>query len=272
MSKISLKKIMKRIDLLDTLFIFVLVIIVSLVFLSFNKEQTDVYVYLVNDFEYWQENPPSPAFWISNSINQGDKVYTMSKNYVGDVVSIENIDWGGRTRSSQVKLKLSVLYDVNKKHYSLDDQLLAVGKRLELYIGDVKYEGVISYFGDQLDPPQLQKKYIEVDIYVPEVEPWIANSYDNTFIVKDTSGIEIFRIKNSLVSPAEKSIETESGRIVRSKDPFFKDVRIRARLQVRCQEEVCYFNGVVPIKIGGNIWAQARDSYIPDDAQIIAIH
>ncbi len=153
----------------------------------------------------------------------------------------------------------------------IGDTSLQVGNKLVLNIGTTHYEGVVAYVGETLDPPADQYKYLKLTIKVPEIEPWLAVTYDESFVVKNSEGKQIFNIIESKIIPTERSVDTEDGRIVRSKDPYFKDAIIDVLVRVRCQENICYFNEFRPVKVGEYIWTQSEKSIISGDARIIDI-
>jgi len=268
------KKIIKRLTIIDYLVFLVLLMVISIALLYFSREKKVVYVFTVNEYPEWQENPFPPLYWVSNSIKAGDEAYSSTGSRIAEVVEVKNTEWGGQRRYSRLKLRVYTLYDNRTKQYRIGDQTLRVGDNISLSIGNTKYEGVISYVGDSLEPPGYQNQKLEVVIKTYEVPPWLAATYDESFKVKDTQGEEIFTIVSSTIVPAEKSVETDSGAIVRSRDPYFKDVIITARIEVRCQESICYYNETFPVKIGHFFWAQSEKSVIgivKDSARVISI-
>lgn len=265
------KRLLKKLTPIDYLLLFVIVVAVSIAIIFFSRQKSVVYVYTVNEFPEWQENPFPPLYWISNSIQKGDAAYDSTGKKIAEVISVDNTEWGGQRRYSRLKLKVHALFDKRTKRYRVRDQPLQVGNTLLLDIGNTKYEGVISYIGEALNPPDDQHRRMELEIKAFEVSPWLADTYDETFVVKNTEGEEIFRITDSIVVPTEKSVETAAGSIVRSRDPYFKDVYITAIVEVRCQVGVCYYNETIPVKIGRWIWVQTETSFIEGSARILSI-
>ncbi len=271
MKKFIKLKLLKKLSALDYLLFFAIIISITIAILYFSREKSVVYVYTVNSFEGWETKPFPPMYWISNSIKKGDVAYDSIGREVAEVLSVDNMDWGNERRTSRLKLKIHALYDKRTKQYRLRDKALQVGSTISLSIGSTKYEGVVSYVGETLEPPGYQDRQLEIEIKVPLVEPYLAQTYNSTFVVKNTEGIEIFRIITAKSVAAEVSVETDRGTIVRSRDPYYKDVYIKAIVRARCQEGVCYFNEVIPIKNGYWIWTQSETSIIEGEARIINI-
>jgi len=262
--KDSINKILKKLSIIDYFLITLLLVVTSIAILYFSREKSVVYIYTLNEYSDWQEVPFPSLYWISNSIRAGDIVFDSTGSKIAELISIDNTEWGGIRRSLRLKLKVYALRDRRTGQYRVGDQVLQIGNFITFDIGNTKYEGVISYIGTDLEPPDFLYKYIELQIKAHMVPPWLAKTYDNTFIVKNTEKEVIFRILDSTTVPGEKSVETESGNIVRSKDPFFKDVYINAIGRVRCQEDSCYFNESIPVKIGSDFSVQSSTSILGD--------
>lgn len=264
--------VVKELTPVDFLVIVIIVGLLVVSFVYFSREKTTIYIHTVNEFQEFREDPMPPFYWLSNSITKGDVVYGAGGEKVAEVMSIDNSEWGGQRRFSRLKLKVAnALYDKRTRQYRIGDTSLQVGNKLVLDIRTTRYEGVLAYVGETLDPPSDQYKYIGLTIKVPEVQPWLVATYDESFMVKNSEGKEIFKIVGSEIIPTERSVDTADGRIVRSKDPYYKDVIINALVWVRCQENICYYNEFRPVKVGEYIWTQSEKSIIEGNARIINI-
>jgi hypothetical protein len=264
-------KIINKLSVLDFLVLLFVIIFGIITVFNILREKKTVYVYTMNTFENWQEDPYPPLYWISNSVKKGDVAYDSTGKQIAEIISVDNTEWGSQRRYSRLKLKVNTLYDRRTRQYRLADQILQVGNTLLLNIGNSKYEGVISYIGETPTPPGYQFQYLELKMKAFNVAPWLAETYDETFVVQNTEGIEIFRILDSESVPAEKSVETDRGSIVRSKDPYYKDVYLTAKVRVRCQEGICYYNETIPVKIGYWMWTQSKTSILEGSTRILEI-
>jgi len=264
--------VVKELTPVDFLVVVIIVGVLVVCFVYFSRKKATIYIHTVNEFQEFREDPMPPFYWLSNSIRKGDVVYGVGGEKVAEVVSIDNTEWGGQRRFSRLKLKIAkALYDKRTRQYRIGDTSLQVGNKLVLDIGTTHYEGVVAYVGETLDPPADQYKYLKLTIKVPEIQPWLAVTYDESFVVKNSEGKEILKIIESEIVPTERSVDTEDGRIVRSKDPYYKDAIIDVLVWVRCQENICYFNEFRPVKVGEYIWTQSEKSIIPGGARIIDI-
>lgn len=266
-----IKKILKELRTIDYIVLVILLAGLLVVLFSMYRQKRTVYVYTVNEYNSWQENIFPPMWWISNSIRKGDVAYDTTGKEIAEVLSVENIDWGGERRTSRLKLKVYALYDNRTKQYRIKDQALSVGSKVSMKIEQTDYSGIIIYIGDTLTPLDSEYKSLEVELKAQDLDPWLADTYDESFYTKNTEGLEIFRILDSTIVPHERSVETADGRIVRSRDPYYKDVYITAIVRVRCQENVCYFNEMQPLKVGGWLWTQSENSFIKGNTRIIEV-
>jgi hypothetical protein len=261
MIRIDVRRALKQLSFLDYLVLIIFLVLTVVGILYFSRARTTVYVYTVNittGLPDWQQDPIPSIYWIANSIQKGDKAYGPAGDLVAEVVGIDNAEWGGQRRFLRLKLKVNAFYDRRTKQYRLNDQPLQIGTTLSLDIGKTKYQGMISYVGKTLEPLGSEYKYVELGIKAPLVQPWLAVTYDSSFRVKNSDGKEIFRILQSTSVPAQVSLSVGSTQLVQSTDPILKDVYITAVAYVRCQEDVCYYNEMMPVKVGDWIWTQSE--------------
>jgi hypothetical protein len=256
---------------LDYFLAFLIVVGIVIVLIFFSRKKSVVYIQTIDVPQQQQTSTAATYGWISNSIKKGDAAFGPTGNKDAEVVSVDNVDWGGQLRTARLKLKVNALYDRRTKQYRLRDSLLQVGSIISFDIQNTKYEGMITYVGETPDPPGSQYKYMKIVVRAYSVEPWLAETYKNPFVVTNSEGREIFRIVDAVIHPAENTVPSASGELVRSKDPFKKDVDITAKVYVRCQTGVCYFNEVLPIKIGLWIWTQSTTSIIEGTTRIMEL-
>jgi hypothetical protein len=256
------KKIYKRLTLLDLIVLMLLFLAVVLFLIFFSREKSTVYVYTVTTDQEWSEVPYPNFYWIANSIVKGSMAYSSTGSKVAEVVEVDNTERGGARRYSRLKLKVYAIYDKRTKQYRLGDRSLQVGNSIELNIGNTKYKGMIIYVGDSLEPAGYKHELMEVNLKVEQIEPWLALTYEEPFVVKNTEDKKVFEIISVEIRAAELSVPTDRGIIVRSYDPRLKDVFIKAKARVRCQEGICYFNEVLPIKSGLPFWVQSDSTII----------
>jgi len=263
-----MEKLLKKLSVLDYVVFIVVVVVIVGFFVFYSRENVTVYVSTVNEWSEWLEDPMPPPYWLSNALKVGDKAFHTSGGELAEIIGIENTDWGGQRRFSRLNLKAKALYNVRSKVYLLKEQPLFVGGTLTLNFKGVQYRGVITYVGTTPEFPESKLSRARLEVFIPEVYPWLAETYNKDYVVKDTNGLEIFRIISSRIIPTERSIVTDDGRILRRSDPYYKDVYFVAEAQVRCQEGTCYYNDTFPLRIGAHIRIHSTSSLVEEKAII----
>ncbi len=246
------KKIILRLGVLDYFIGFVIIVVIALSSVFLTRENTSVYIHTEASSPPSQEEKLPHFYWLSNSVAKGERVSTRTGGEVGEVVEVLNIPWRGDRRYTKLKIKINTIFNKNKNEHRVGDTPLLVGDFIDLTIGNTHYQGVITYVGDTLNPPNYEEKYLKVHIKVLEVEDWLARLYaDGDFVVKDVGGREVFRVVDANVVPHETTKENSRGMLVRTLDPVYKDVAIIAKVFTSCEQGECYFSGSIPIKVGG---------------------
>lgn len=258
-------RIFKKITLFDYLLVFIFVFLVLFAFLNFSRERKAVYLYTLTDYQQYWDNVYPSFYWVANSINKGDKAFSSTGSQIAEVVEVDNVDWGMSRRYIRLKLKAYPLFDKRTKQYRIGNRPLSVGNTITLDINNTNYEGMIVYVGEESDPEDFKYRYISLNLKVYRIEPSLAESYKRFSIVRNTEGQLIFRVDKADVFSTEESVPTSDGRIKRALDPYYKDVYISATVRVRCHEGVCYFNEVIPVKVGGVFKVESQGSIISDD-------
>lgn len=255
-------KFIKKLSLLDYFVIFIILFGIAFSLRFLTRKQKVVFLHTETGSPEWSEEQFPSFYWLSNSIRKGDSIYTASGTQVGEVVDVYNVEWRGNRRYSRLKLKLNAIFDKRTGQYRIDDVSLMIGSEAQFNIENTAYKGQITYIGETPDPLNYDERYLKVEIKVPSVESWLAETYNESFVTKSTDGREVFRITDSRIEPAAVTEVNSRGSRVYTRDPLFKDIYIEATMFVTCQSDVCYFNGTMPIKVGLPITIQSPESTI----------
>lgn len=258
-----------RLTLIGGLIVVLLIFSVGTWTLFNSKSKTEVYVHTTTEVFPWQEYAKPEFYWVSNSINIDDVVRYSTGREIGKVVSVENIDWGGQRRTARLILKINTLFDKRTQQYKLGDRALQIGSTVKFTINQTLYNGTITELSQNSASTKLTTKKLLITIKAPEVDPWVADTYNSDFVVKNTFGNEIFRIINVDSQLAESSEPNFAGQLVKTYDPLKRDVFIKAIVEVECQFDVCMYNQTLPIKVGLTFWTQSINSIIEGGARII---
>lgn len=254
-----------KLSVLDYMVIIILVFVIGVGLVFFSREKNTVYISLTSIGRETDEGVLSSYYWISNSVASGSAVYSSTGDKIAEVLSVVNVDESGLRRHSSLQLKVNAIYDKRTNIYRIGDNPLLVGKYVTFDIGETSYRGMITYVGETPESSIYQPRYMVLQLKVSGVQPWLADTYNDTFVMNSTEGDVVFKITNAVVQPADVSVPTADGRIVRSHDPVLKDVYIDSLARVTCQEDTCFFNEFYPVKIGLKFGVQSDLSIIDEE-------
>lgn len=255
-------------SVLDMIVIISFLLAIAVFFVFFSRKKATIYISTMNTYQDWTEDTPPPPYWISNSVKPGEKAYDTFGGELAEVMGVDNSDWGGQRRFLRLKLKVNALYNRRTNIYFLEDQPLLIGNQLVLNIGKSHFEGLISYVGETPEDTGTEYKTAEIKIFIPQVYPWEAVTYDKNFVTRNTQGDIIFQITSSKIVPALRYVNTSDGRALWVNDPYSKDVYITAKARVRCQEDTCYYNEVYPLRVGAKYKWRSAYSFIDSNSII----
>lgn len=255
-------KFLKKLSLLDYFVVFIILLAIAFSIRFLTREQRFVYLHIETGSPEWVGEQIPGFYWLVNSIRVGDIVFTTTGNQIGKVIEVYNVDWRGDRRYSRLKLQVNTVFDRRTNEYRINDVPLSVGNDADFKIGNTAYKGTITYIGNTLDPQNYAERYLRIRIKVLRTEPWKADTLNESFETKSTNGKVVFKVVDSVVTRSESTEVNSSGVRVRTLDPIFKDVYLTAIIYVTCQEEVCYFNGSLPVKVGVPITVQSPTSLI----------
>ena len=258
-------QVFKRLVFVDYLvgFLAVLGVVFALVWFSRSKEF--VMVDLATEYEQWAP----PFYWYSNAIKVGDKGFNEFGSEVAEVVSVENIDYGGERRFLRTRIKLEAIKDKRTGLYRYGNQRLKLGEELSITIGNVGLSAIIVDLNSESDLESTsawdgEKKYMTVKVLARNIYSWLAESYNSDFYIKDEQGeilleiLQVLSVKNS--SP---DVIVDANRITTRDSQLFQDVELLVKIKVTCSNEVCFFNRNYPIRLGSGIWAHTPQSSLP---------
>ncbi len=236
-----MKKIRRKIRMLDLFAFLVIATIAMVIFLSFKRKNQTVFVELESG-QVINDNGGNEFYWIANNIQSGDNVYDEFGRQIATVVDV-----------------------LRTQMYKLGNQNLQIGDSLSLTIKNFKFKGNIINIaekkGDLLQ--QGERKRMTLKLLSQNVHTWLIDTYTPDFIVYNQAQHDIFRfIKVLNITNSANVFDVVGGRLVQTNSSDTKDVEFLASVEVNCQNGICYYNRFLPIKIGLNIWTQSNRSII----------
>lgn len=246
---------LRRLTVFDWLVVFV--VLFGLVFLAlfvFKEEKWVEVEVKISRPEWWWETK-SPPSWLVDRIEKGDEQYDNLGRKVAEVLEIKS--WGSETKRTYLILNLKAEVDRRKKKLKFNHRPLEVGKPIELELGGVGAEGVVTFIEGMPDARVWEEKIVEArlidyaDVF-PEtlgVMPWKVEAIKIGDKMYDTQGGVVAEVLNKKVSPAEKIVKTSDGRVFVRQDPIKKDVALTLKLKTFKEKGINYFLDDTAVKV-----------------------
>jgi len=219
----------------------VLVVVFSLVFLGlfiFKKEKWVRVEVKIAPEQWWWEGK-EPPYWLVDRIKKGDEQYDSLGRKIAEVLDTKVYEFAGGRKMAWVTLNLKAEVDNRRKKLNFNHRPLEIGKPVDLEIGKVGVEGLVSFIEGAEDKRLWEEKIVEARVTLstnvfPEtlgIFPWRAEAIKVGDEMKDIQGRVVAKVLEKRVAPAEKIVTTADGRVFVSQDPIKKDVILVVRLK-----------------------------------------
>lgn len=215
-----------------------------------------IYVVLTYQRTIEREFPMPPEYWSVGALRVGDVSFNSLGKKVAEVTDIKKSYWGADRENFQVTVKVNAVRNNATGEYSMDGKPLMIGNKLILPLGHTQFNGIISdiYQNERERLSRYQRAKATVQLKGRFYEPWQAEAL-RSFTVKNSKGEVVAETKNIVIESAEYVFTTDTGRVLRLRDPIKKDVTLTLELfDVLCAEQTCYFEEFKPLKIGHDFW------------------
>ena len=173
----------------------------------------------------------------ANSIAVGDE-YQVDSTRAGTVESIQTYPTGNRN-TERVALGLSLRTIDRQGTPQFGTQELRLGSSVRFRTDAYDLSGEVIRRGDRSLPGESRERTVTVKL--ANVRPELANSVA-VGMTESRSGVEVARITDKRVNPAEIVLTSESGDIFRREHPRNKDVYLTVRIQVRQTDSGALFH------------------------------
>ncbi len=207
---------------------------------------------------WWDTGPKK---WLANSFYKGQKEKDGLGRVQAEVLDIFAYDKTPARKSVYLKVKLNTVYNRGTNTYTYKGMPVLVGSLLKLDLENVHAEGYITEM--QGFPSLAPKQTITVEAQIREDNPvysgtsgtkdYVANALQTGDKVYDNNGNPIITVRNVKVVPAEASVPTSDGRLIKTTDPLRKDVFLTLEVVVQKAGNNFYFLNDIPIIIDQQI-------------------
>jgi len=257
----EIKTLLSRITPFEFLLGFVLLTLcLWLVIVTRGKEEwVKAEVKISSDY-WWATYDSAPPFWLGESIKVGDKEYNARGQAAVEVLEVKGLErsaeWDEFQQTARKDFYLSLSLRANKNRrtgkLSFKNNPLEVGGPIELHLTNTYVNGLVVSFGHL---SKTSEEEVIVDGVWKEAYPWEAEAIPIGGQMKD--GIQtVAEILAKETVLAEKTVETDDGRLVVGRDPLARDVYLKIKLKVKKRDGVFYFHEDQKAKVGESIFVQ----------------
>lgn len=255
----SLKKLTKRLTVFDYLSLALAIGVILIIGFFFLRkwEWVEAEIKVAPESYFWLEGVNSPH-WLANKINVGDYELDGLGRKMAEVLDTRIYESGGvGERTVHLKIKFRVIRDWRKKEYLFKSRPLQIGSPVELRLSRVFLTGLVTYIEGVPDTRVWEEKIIEaralmLDEIFPETTglmPWVVEAVEIGDKMYDRQERIIAEILDKKVRPAEKIVQTSSGRVLIQTDPIKKDLFLKIRLKTVKEDGINYYLDDIEVKV-----------------------
>lgn len=203
----------------------------------------------------------SKPYWFADKIQKADKQYDSLGRKITEVVDVRTYEWENEIKMIYLTLDLKTEVDKRKKRLKFNHQPLEIGKSIDLELGKIGTQALVTFIEGIPDTRVWEDKIVEVKVahwsnIFPEtlgMFPWRAEAIKIGNQMKDGQEKVIAEVLDKKVKPAEKIVTTADGQVLMRQDPIKKDVILTVKLKTFKQGGVSYYLDDFKVKIGNVI-------------------
>ncbi len=211
-----------------------------------------------------------PKTWFANLFYKGQLEKDGLGRVQAQVLDVYSYDISPSHKRLYIDVRLNSVYNRATNSYTYKGVPVLVGSTIKLNLDKIYAEGMVTKV--QGFPTNAVEKKIKVEARLGDEETsFLAASATKNYIadaiqigdtVKDNNGLVLIKVLDKRVAPAEATVTTSDGRIVKTIDPSKKDVFLTLEILSEKQNDKYYFLTNIPILI---------DQIIPLNTPLISI-
>lgn len=261
----KIKNRLSRLTLFDRVFIFLILVAISVfAYIFFRKSTYVITVIKVGEetiqYQPWNRGAGTRA-WFSNMFYKGLKEEDGLGRIMAEVVDIRSFDTDPNLKDVYLKTRLRVVYNRASDQYTFKGRPVLAGSTIKLNLDELLVDGLITYVEGAKDPREKVKLFVETQLR-EETSTYLETSGTREYIadalsvgdeIKDDQGNIIVKILGKRVENAKRSAITSDGRIVVGTNPLRKDVYFTLDVNAIKIQNRYYLFDDVPILVGREI-------------------
>lgn len=261
----KIKNRLSRLTLFDRVFIFLILVAISVfAYIFFRKSTYVITVIKVGEetiqYQPWNRGAGTRA-WFSNMFYKGLKEEDGLGRIMAEVVDIRSFDTDPNLKDVYLKTRLRVVYNRASDQYTFKGRPVLAGSTIKLNLDELLVDGLITYVEGAKDPREKVKLLVETQLR-EETSTYLETSGTREYIadalsvgdeIKDDQGNIIVKILGKRVENAKRTVTTSDGRIVVGANPLRKDVYFTLDVNAIKIQNRYYLFDDVPILVGREI-------------------
>lgn len=261
-----LGKIFSRLINLSIMELMIVVLIAGLTvgavrFLFTNQANSWKYVLMQLTDDANNEIATSNVKWLGRQIKVGDAYFATNGKMYAQVIAVDNYDTSTTTATTFVTLKLRGIFQPKVKQFTFQNQLIAVGKKLSLTVGNNQLVGTIIQITDSEEEIIASSMTVPVSLRIKLIDSWLADAFVKQipFTTNETNSnkpileITSYRKEKSSYAAYSQYRQTDLRSTPIVAVDNMEDLVLEGKLSITKRLGNWYFAGNQPVKIGSVI-------------------
>jgi hypothetical protein len=198
-----------------------------------------------------------PKYWFANAFQKGQEEKDGLGRVQAEVLNVYSYDRTPTNKTVYLDMNLNTVYNRATNTYTYKGTPVLVGSTIKLNLDNVYAEGLVTEV--QGFPGNLVKKNITVEAQIREDDPtylgtagtknYLADAIQKGDTVKDNHGQQMIKVLDKRVVPAEITVNTSDGRVIKATDPMREDVFLTLEILAGKIDGRYYLLNNVPILV-----------------------
>jgi len=254
-----IKNIKKYFTLVDGVFLGLGLIVILGIFLLFYRknEYVTVRVKLTDTNPLYAWNYPRYSY--SQQFKVGDTSKDGLGKSIAEIVAIDSFDFDRERQVVYLDLYLKATHDSRSKLYYFRGKPLVYGSEIDLTFSNTIFKGIVTEAaGSRMSDKNFE--FVETQFIVRGVEeesidklpiePQVIESLVKGRKIVNSKGDVMLEIIDSVITPALRIVETDTGNVFQRSDPFYKDAKLTLKVRVRKVDGKFYIFDDIPLRVG----------------------